>query len=238
MKVELIPVLNDNYIHLITADNGELYVVDPAVGEPVADILNSRDKKLSAILNTHHHWDHIGGNKYLKKKYDCKIYAPKSDAHRIPDIDFPLSEGDAVDIGGHKGMTLETPGHTTGHICFYFEKEKVLFAGDTVFSMGCGRLFEGSPEQMWHSLSKIINLPDDTSIYCAHEYTLDNAKFCQTIEPENEDLIARIIEAKALREEGKPTLPTTIGLEKNTNVFFRAGSAEKFAEIREAKDNF
>lgn len=236
IEIEIIPVLQDNYIYLITADDGTTAVVDPAVGEPVKEILEERGQSLNYILNTHHHWDHIGGNKFLKKHYGCKIAAPAADVHRIPDIDITLKEGDKITIGTSTAQIFETPGHTTGHICFWFEDDKALFCGDTLFSMGCGRLFEGTPEQMWHSLSKIIALPDDTMIYCAHEYTQANGNFGETIEPDNEDIKKRMAEVKALRKKGKPTLPVSLATEKKTNVFLRAGSADRFGTIRKQKD--
>lgn len=238
MKIELIPVLQDNYIHLITAEDGTVAAVDPAVGGPVKEILDRRGQTLSYILNTHHHADHIGGNAFLKKYYDCKVMAPKADAHRIPDIDMALQDGDMITIGTSQARVIETPGHTTGHICFWFEDDKALFCGDTLFSMGCGRLFEGTATQMWDSLSKLAALPDETMIYCAHEYTQSNGRFALSIEPENDDIKRRMAEVTKLREQGVPTLPVLLATEKKTNIFLRAGSASRFADIRALKDSF
>lgn len=238
MKIELIPVLKDNYAYaIIDESNTEAVIVDPGEAAPVIEFLEARKLNLSDILLTHHHGDHIAGTKELTTHFDnVTVYGPEKDMHRIPFIDVPLSEGDTYSFGAHEATITETPGHTTGHICFYFESLRALFCGDTLFSMGCGRLFEGTAEQMWNSLQKIMALPDDTLIYCGHEYTLSGGSFCLTIEPENPDLHRRIEEARALREDGKPTLPVTLATEKKTNVFLRAGSASEFARIRKQKD--
>jgi len=236
MNIELIPLLQDNYAYLLSADDGTCAIVDPSVGKDTISFLNKRDIKPEYVLNTHHHWDHTGGNAELKKAFGAKIAGPIADAHRIEDLDIGLKENDVFKLGTSEARIIETPGHTSGHICFHFEKDQALFCGDTLFLMGCGRLFEGTAEQMWHSLSKILDLPDETKIYCGHEYTLANAEFCLTIEPENKDLIARIEEVKSLRNQNKPTIPATLELEKRTNAFLRAGSAYRFGEIRALKD--
>ncbi len=236
MQIELIPLLKDNYAYLLIDESGKTAVVDPSVAAPVQEALEAKGLTLDYILNTHHHWDHTGGNPGLKKKYGCEIAGPKADAHRIEDMDIRLSEGDIFALGDSKAQILETPGHTTGHICLYFAEDKALFCGDTLFAMGCGRLFEGTAEMMWTSLSKIMALPDDTRIYCGHEYTQDNGSFCLNIEPDNAELKARMEDVKAARAAGKPTIPSLLSLEKQTNVFLRAGSATRFGEIRTLKD--
>lgn len=234
MKIDLIPVLNDNYTYLLQDAEGCVAIVDPGEAAPVIDALESRGLTPDWILNTHHHGDHIGGNKALKEKYGCKIAGPAVDTHRIDSLDRELKEGDAI-LGA---QVLETPGHTSGHIVFFFPEAKALFSGDTLFSMGCGRLFEGTATQMWHSLGKILALPDDTQIYCGHEYTQANGAFCLSVEADNKDLQERMAEVEKLRAAGKPTIPVSLETEKKTNVFLRARSAERFAEIRKLKDNF
>jgi hydroxyacylglutathione hydrolase len=234
--VSLIPVLNDNYAYFLEADSGACAIVDPGEAGPVIAFLDERALRPSLIFNTHHHSDHTGGNAALISRYGCDLAAPASEKARIPGITIPLTEGTALSFGGESLRVLETPGHTAGHICLYFPQSGLLFSGDTLFSMGCGRLFEGTAAQMWDSLGKIMALPDETQIFCGHEYTLTNGKFCLRIEPGNNDLQSRIRAAEGLRAEGKPTLPVTLALEKETNVFLRAGSAARFAELRLMKD--
>lgn len=236
-NVTIIPVLNDNYAYLLELPSGEHAAVDPGEAEPVIDVLEDRGIALDYILCTHHHGDHVAGNKDLKAKYNCRIIGPEKDKARIPGIDQGVVESESLDVGGENIEILETPGHTSGGICFYLPGSGIIFTGDTLFSMGCGRLFEGTPEQMWNSLQKIMALPGDTLIYCGHEYTLDNAKFCMDVEPDNEALKKRYEEVLALRGQNKPTIPSTLNQEKDTNAFLRAGSAERFAEIRKLKDN-
>lgn len=233
--ISIIPVCEDNYTYMIQS-GGVIGVVDPGEARPVIAALEKRGISLDFILNTHHHGDHIAGNKALKEKYGAKLAGPASEKARIADMDIFLKEGDVFTLGAEDIQILETPGHTRGHICFYLPKAGAAFTGDTLFSLGCGRLFEGTAAQMWDSLQKIMALPDATQIYCGHEYTLANGKFCLGIEPDNTDLQRRIAEVKALRAAGRPSLPSTLALEKKTNAFLRAGSAEKFAEIRELKD--
>ncbi len=238
ISITLLPILQDNYTYIVKADNGQIAVVDPGEAKPIIEYLQTRNLKLDFILNTHHHGDHIAGNGQLIDRYNAKLIGPAAEQHRIDGMNIALKEGESFAFGEEKLYVIETPGHTSGHICFYAPNSKALFAGDTLFSMGTGRLFEGSAEQMWHSLEKIIALPDDVRLYCGHEYTLSNAEFCLTIEPGNDALKTRYAEVKALRAENKPTLPSTLGLEKQTNVMLRAGSAERYAEIRTLKDNF
>lgn len=237
MTIQLIPILKDNYAYLITGKNDEVMIIDPGEAAPISEALEKQNLRLTHILNTHHHWDHTDGNLELKEKYGCKIIGPEKDRARIPGIDEGLNEGDVFTWQDCNFEVIETPGHTLGHICFYEPELKTLFSGDTLFSMGCGRLFEGTAEQMWNSFEKILKLPDETLIYCGHEYTLGNAKFCLEIEPENADLQKRYAEARELRRAGQPTLPVSLETEKKTNVFLRAGSMNKFREIREIKDS-
>lgn len=236
-KVTLIPVLSDNYAYIIE-NNGETAVVDPGQAEPILHELNNRDLTPNIILNTHHHSDHIAGNLPLIKKYGAKLAGPEKELHRIPGMNITLSEGSNFSFGGEKIEIFETPGHTKGHICFYFTESKILFAGDLLFAMGCGRAFEGTAEELYNSLQKIKALPHETKIYCGHEYTLSNAEFCLTIDPDNDDLKARHKTVKQYRDNNLPTIPTTLGEELQTNVFLRAENAKVFADIRAKKDHF
>ncbi|MDB2414620.1 hydroxyacylglutathione hydrolase [Rickettsiales bacterium] len=238
LKVMQIPVLTDNYIYLIHEEDKNITaVIDPAEAKPVLEELKNQGWNLDYILNTHHHYDHIGGNKQLKSETGCKVVGFANDAHRITGIDIKLNDGDNFDIGNSTAKVMFVPGHTLGHIIYYFEKDKILFCGDTLFSMGCGRLFEGTYEQMYQSLNKISALPDDVEVYCAHEYTQNNAEFALTIEPDNQDLKDRYEQVKSLRKHKKPTIPTNIGLEKRTNPFLRC-NLDEFVDIRGKKDNF
>ncbi|PJB72610.1 MAG: hydroxyacylglutathione hydrolase [Alphaproteobacteria bacterium CG_4_9_14_3_um_filter_47_13] len=236
MEITLIPLLKDNYAYLLVDEDGSVAILDPSEAAPVKHLLEDKELKPDTIINTHHHWDHTGGNQALKKAYGCRIAAPAADSCRIEDLDIPLKEGDLLKIGTSTAQILETPGHTSDHICLYFPQEKALFCGDTLFAMGCGRLFEGTAGQMWKSLNKIMALPDDTLIYCGHEYTQANGEFCLTIEPDNTALKERMISVYQTRAENKATIPSILGLEKQTNVFLRAGSVQRFAEIRHLKD--
>lgn len=237
INVTLVPVLSDNYSYIIEED-GVVAVVDPGQPGPVEKVLDEKGLKPAYILNTHHHSDHIAGNARLKEKYGAKIIGPASEERRIPDMDRGLHEGDDFKITNENIRILETPGHTSGHICFYFEDSKILFSGDTLFSMGCGRLFEGDAAQMWQSLEKIKSLPDETEIYCGHEYTQDNGKFCLSIEQDNLDLKERMEDVRKLRANNLPTIPTTLAQEKKTNVFLRAPDSAVFADYRQKKDSF
>lgn len=239
IKVDIIPINNDyfNYSYLLTAENGETALIDPCEAAPIIDFLDGKGvSELNFLINTHHHWDHTDGNAEILERYAPKHVGPAKEEHIIGKFDTALHDSDVFVFGGENIQIIETPGHTAGHICFYAPDSKLLFAGDTIFSMGCGRLFEGTAEDMWHSFEKLMALPDDTALYCGHEYTLPNAKFCLEIEPDNQDLQSRHEDVKALRRKKQPTLPSSIGLEKKTNVFLRAGSAKKFAELRALKD--
>lgn len=238
IKIELIPAFNDNYIFLLIESSGKVAVVDPGDAAPVIKRLTELNLQLDYILNTHHHADHIGGNAELKAKYSCKVIAPEADRHRIKTIDTGVKEGNTFQLGNSTAAIIETYGHTIGHICYHFEDDQALFCGDTLFSMGCGRLFEGTPKQMHNSLNKIASLPDDTKIYCAHEYTQSNGEFCLTIEPENQALMTRMEQVKTLRAQNIPTIPVSIATEKQTNCFIRAKDADEFTRIRAMKDSF
>lgn len=253
LEVRLVPCLSDNYAYLVhSPETGETIIVDPAEAGPVLTALDQTGWVLSHIFNTHHHGDHVGGNMALKEQFGIPIIGPLADKDRIPGIDVALDEGETYAFGGEQAHVLNTPAHTRGHISFYFPNSKLAFTGDTLFALGCGRLFEGSAAQMWQSLQKLMALPDDVEVFCGHEYTQSNARFAVTIEPGNAELIRRAAEIDELRAGGIPTIPTTIGLEKRTNPFLRPDSAEiqkvlgmtgkpleaVFAEIRARKDSF
>ncbi|MDI1230026.1 MAG: hydroxyacylglutathione hydrolase [Methylobacter sp.] len=248
-----LPVLNDNYIYLLHDPvSGETAVVDPAVAQPVLDVLKQKGWQLTTILNTHHHADHVGGNLELKQKTGCTVIAPLSDQNRIPGIDRGVVDDDVITLGKHSARVISTPGHTSGHVVYHFTDDNTLFCGDTLFVMGCGRLFEGTAEQMWHSLQKLKALPASTQIYCAHEYTQANGRFALTVEPDNRKLQQRMEVINQLRANHLPTVPSTIKQELATNPFFREDSlalqetikrvgknpVEVFAEVRRLKDCF
>lgn len=253
LDIVQIPVLADNYVYLIReTGSGAVGVVDPAVAEPVMAELDRRGWQASHILNTHHHPDHVGGNRAIKDRYGCTVVGPAADRARIPGIDVALEDGDEYRFGNVTAHVLFVPGHTSGHIAYWFAEDRALFCGDTLFAMGCGRLFEGTPEQMWESLNKLLSLPDEARIYCAHEYTQANGRFALTVDPQNADLKARMQEVRRAREAGKPTVPSTLGAERATNPFLRpddsairrqlgmeeASDTAVFAEIRRRKDTF
>lgn len=253
LEIVQIPVLSDNYLYVVRDhESGETAIVDPAVEEPAIALFEERGWTPNYILNTHHHFDHVGANLALKEKYGLTIIGPAADRDRIPGIDVAVGEGDDVYLGDVKATVFDVPGHTRGHIAYHFEQDQALFCGDTLFAMGCGRLFEGTPEQMWQSLSKFTALPDETRVYCAHEYTEANAAFALSVERGNPALEDRVKTVKAMRANGQPTIPTTIGLEKATNPFLRpmelslqetidmigAPIVAVFAETRLRKDKF
>jgi hydroxyacylglutathione hydrolase len=252
-ELHLFPCLSDNFGVLIhDPATGKTAAIDAPEAAAVERALQDKGWTLSDILVTHHHADHTDGIPALKQKYKCRVVAPKAEAAKIPGVDETVSEGATVKVGGLSANVIETPGHTAGHIAYWFHADKVAFVGDTLFSIGCGRVIEGTMEQMWHSLLKLRDLPDDTRFYCGHEYTEANIKFARTIEPNNAALSARAEEAKAQRAKGLPTIPTTIGAEKKENCFLRADvpevaaalglneqpAAKVFAEIRERKNKF
>lgn len=253
LEIELVPCLKDNYAYLLRDIGTEAVgVVDPSEAEPVLKALDRRGWKLTHILNTHHHWDHTGGNPALKVKTSAVVVGPKPDENRIPEIDVALAEGERWKLGTAEAQIIFVPGHTRGHIAFWFPESKAVFCGDTLFAIGCGRLFEGTPRQMWTSLGKLRALPPETRVYCGHEYTQANARFALTVEPANATLRARAAAVDAARAKGLPTIPSTIGEERETNPFLRADQkslAEEvglpaadpvtvFTEVRRRKDRF
>ena len=247
LTIEIIPCLKDNYAYLLTS-GGLCAVVDPSEAAPIEQVLKGR--KLTHILNTHHHWDHSGGNRELKEKHGAEVVGPEKDRTRIPAIDTGVGEALGWRFGEHAVAILEVPAHTRGAIAFAFPG--AVFTGDTMFAMGCGRLFEGTPAMMHASLAKIASLPDDTAVYCGHEYTQSNGRFALTLEPGNADLARRMKDVEVARAAAKPTVPSTIALEKKTKPFLRTRSAEiraflemtsaddvaVFAEMRKRKDGF
>ena len=249
----LFPCLSDNYGVLIhDPDSGATASIDAPEAAPVAAALKKTGWKLTDILVTHHHGDHTAGIAELKRRYKCRVLAPRREAQRIADVDETVGEGDTVRVGGLQGRVIDTPGHTAGHISYFFPVDKLAFVGDTLFSIGCGRVIEGDAQMMWQSLLKLRNLPDDTKFFCGHEYTEANIRFAETIEPDNAQLADRAAEVTKLRATGNPTIPATIGAEKAENPFLRAdlpdvakavglaGSPawKVFAEIRERKNRF
>ncbi len=253
LEIHQIPVLSDNYVYLAhDAATGDTAVVDPATTDEVFAALEEKGWTLTHILNTHHHLDHVGGNEVIKAKTGCTILGPRADADRIPGIDVQVGDGDTYALGTSVAKVFDVPGHTRGHIAYWFEDSDALFCGDTVFALGCGRLFEGTPAQMWHSLSKLKDLPEQTKVYCAHEYTQGNAAFAITVEPDNAALVARKQWVDERRANGERTVPSTWGEELATNPFLRPDSpdlqktlgmvgadvVEVFGETRKRKDNF
>ena len=253
LKVELVPVFNDNYSYLIVDENQKrAAVVDPGEAAPVMERASQLGVEIEQILITHHHGDHVDGVAEMAKAFGCSVVGPSYEASKISNMTETVSEGDALEVLGEKTEIFLVPGHTQGHVAYWIPSASALFSGDSLFVLGCGRLFEGSPADMWSGLQKLRELPDHTKVYCGHEYTLANAKFCATIEKSNEDLADKIKEIEDLRSKGQPTIPSTIGVEKATNPFMRADVAsvadalglagttavEVFAEVRSRKDSF
>ncbi|NIJ07345.1 hydroxyacylglutathione hydrolase [Sphingomonas vulcanisoli] len=237
IEVVRIPALRDNYIWMLHDDaSGETVVVDPAEAAPVLAAAESRGWTIGQIWNTHWHPDHIGGNAAIKAATSCIISGPRAEAAKIPTLDRLLAEGDTVTIGAITAVVMEVPAHTGGHIAYYLAEPGLAFVGDTLFAMGCGRLFEGTPAQMWRNMERLAALPPKTQVYCAHEYTLSNGRFAAVAEPGNAAVTARLADVEAARARGEATVPTTIALERATNPFMRAGSAEELGRRRAAKD--
>jgi hydroxyacylglutathione hydrolase len=232
LTVHRIPALKDNYLWLaVEPEAGAVAVVDPAEAAPVRAALARLGLRLTHILNTHHHSDHTGANLELKDEFGLTIVGPRADRDRIPGIDVAVGEGDRVRLGNAEALVFDVPGHTRGHIAYWFADSDALFCGDTLFALGCGRLFEGTPQQMWASLSKFRPLPDPTRVYCAHEYTLSNARFALTVDGANPALQSRATAVARAREADQPTVPSTLGEERATNPFLRADRPELAAAV-------
>ncbi len=239
LEIVRIPVLSDNYVWLVhEPDSGETMVVDPAVSEPVLAEAQSRGWRITQIWNTHWHPDHTGGNEAIKAATGCIITGPAAEFERIPTLDVQVSGGDTVRLGNCTADVLAVPAHTAGHIAFHFPAEQAVFVGDTLFPMGCGRLFEGTAEQMFDNMARLGALAPETKVYCAHEYTQSNGRYALVAEPDNAALVARMKAVDAARARDEATVPTTIGLERETNPFMRASSVAQLAERRTAKDGF
>jgi hydroxyacylglutathione hydrolase len=239
LEIVRIPVLSDNYVWLAhERESGETMVVDPAVAAPVLEATVARGWRISQIWNTHWHPDHTGGNAEIKAATGAVITGPRAEAARIPTLDVQVGEGDRVRLGALEAEVLEVPAHTAGHIAYHLASEGVIFVGDTLFAMGCGRLFEGDAAQMFANMTRLAALPDETEVYCAHEYTLSNGRYAVVAEPENAAIVTRLAAVEAARERGEATVPTTIALERATNPFMRARTAEELAARRAAKDAF
>jgi hydroxyacylglutathione hydrolase len=239
LEIVAVPAFADNYLWLVhDRDSGETAVVDPGDPAPVLAEADRRHWRITKILNTHWHPDHTGGNLAIKEKTGATIIGPAGENGRVPGLDIALKEGDRASIGEHEAEVWEVPGHTLGHIAYIFREDHVAFVGDTLFAMGCGRLFEGSPEQMHRSLGRLASLPEDFSLYCAHEYTLANAKFAVHAFPDSDAIGRRLAEVSAARDAGQPTVPTTVAEERATNPFLLARDVAHFADLRAEKDNF
>jgi len=239
VEIACVPVLNDNYVWLIhDMESRETAVIDPAVAAPVLEEAEKRGWTITQIWNTHWHPDHVGGNAEIKAATACRITGPAAEAAKIPGLDVAVREGDSAHLGHLRADVWEVPAHTAGHIAYHLPEAGVIFVGDTLFAMGCGRLFEGTAEQMYANMRRLAALDGDTRAYCAHEYTLSNGRFAVSVEPDNADIAARMAAVMAMRERGEPTVPTTIALERATNPFMRASDADELARLRAAKDSF
>lgn len=237
LDIVRIPVLSDNYVWLVhDPETGATMVVDPAVAEPVLAAARTRGWTITDIWNTHWHPDHTGGNVAIKEATGCTITGPAAEFARIPTLDVQVKGGDRVQLGGHFADVWDVPAHTAGHIAYHFGGDAAIFVGDTMFAMGCGRLFEGTAEQMFANMQKLGTLDDTTRVYCAHEYTLSNARFAVTVEPGNAALAERLAAVESARAAGEATVPTSIGEERATNPFLRAQSAAELGRIRALKD--
>ena len=239
MKIKIIPCLQDNYSYLIVdEENNTACVVDPSEADPIIEYLENTQIKLKFILNTHHHYDHVGGNQKLKEKYGANIIGYEGDKERIPGIDLLVNDQETWIYKNFEAKIIHIPGHTLGHICFYFHKEKSVFTGDTLFSLGCGKIFEGTYIQMFNSLMKLKELPKNTKVFCGHEYTLQNSKFCIIHDENNKNLKTKINDIKIKLKAGLSTMPSTIKDELECNIFLRSNNLETFSKLRDLKDNF
>jgi hydroxyacylglutathione hydrolase len=237
LEIVAIPAFSDNYLWLVNdSASGETAVVDPGDGDPVLAEAGKRGWTITEVWNTHWHPDHTGGNLAIKEATGARISGPAGE--NIPGREVSLKEGDQLCLGNHKGRVIEVPGHTLGHIALIFDDDGIAFVGDTLFAMGCGRLFEGTPEQMYRSLNRLTALPPETQLYCAHEYTLSNARFAAHAMPNNDAIAARLAEVEESRAGGKRTVPTTVAQELATNPFVLAPNVEEFARLRRDKDSF
>ena len=239
VTVQAVPFASDNYAWLLRDQaTGTVAICDPGEAAPVIAALDAAGGRCDIILLTHHHADHIDGVEEVRAKYGAKVIGAKADAHRLPKLDQAVEPGETVRVGETEGRVIDSPGHTIGHIAFYFPDGDVLLCGDTLFSLGCGRLLEGTAQDMFHALELLKPLPPQTLVCCGHEYTESNARFALTVEPDNETLRDKAADVSAKRAAGKPTVPSLLGQEMETNPFLRASSAARLAEIRKAKDNF
>ena len=239
MKIEIIKCLQDNYSYLlIDEENNNACVIDPSESNPIINYVEKNNINLNFILNTHHHFDHVGGNKDLKKKYNLKVIGFKKDKKRIPEIDICLEDREIWKSGKFKAKIYHIPGHTLGHVCYHFFDQGILFTGDTLFSLGCGRIFEGTYEQMFSSLQLIKSFPKNTKIYCGHEYTLKNSDFCLQHDSNNSALKKKILKVENCLNKGLPSIPSTLEEELNCNIFLKSKDIETFSKLRDLKDNF
>ena len=239
MRVQIIPCLQDNYSYLIIdEENNIACVIDPSDADPIIEYLDNNKIKLKFILNTHHHYDHVGGNQKLKETYGASVIGYKSDKKRIPGIDVIVNDQQIWMYKNFEAKIIHIPGHTLGHICFYFYKEEFVFTGDTLFSLGCGKIFEGTYSQMFNSLTKFKTLPQSTKVFCGHEYTKQNSKFCMAHDKNNKNLQAKINDIDIKLKSGLPTIPSTIKDELECNIFLRSDNLETFSKLRDLKDNF
>jgi len=239
MKIQIIPCLQDNYSYLIIdEENNIACVIDPSEADPIIKYLEENNIKLKFILNTHHHYDHVGGNQKLKEKYGASVIGYKGDKERIPGIDILLNDQETWIHKNFEAKIIHIPGHTLGHICFYFYKEESVFTGDTLFSLGCGRIFEGTYSQMFNSLMKLKELPENTKVYCGHEYTKKNLDFCLIHDANNKNLKTKVHHVDEKLKNGLPTIPSTIKDELECNIFLRSNNVETFSKLRDLKDNF
>tara|TARA_B100000767_G_scaffold226560_1_gene216257 strand:- start:322 stop:1041 length:720 start_codon:yes stop_codon:yes gene_type:complete len=239
MKIQIIPCLQDNYSYLIIDEKkNTACVIDPSDADPIIEFLENNKIELKFILNTHHHYDHVGGNKKLKKKYGASVLGYKEDEERIPEIDILLNDQEIWKHKNFETKIIHIPGHTLGHIGFHFYKESAVFTGDTLFSLGCGKIFEGTYSQMFNSLMKLKMLPKNTKIFCGHEYTKQNSRFCIAHDENNEKLKAKINDIEIKLKKGLYTIPSTIQDELDCNIFLRSNNLETFSKLRDLKDNF
>lgn len=237
LEIVRVPVLADNYVWLVhDRASGETLAIDPSVAPPVLAAADARGWRIDQIWNTHWHGDHIGGNEGIVAATGARVTAPRAELGKIPHVDRPVGEGDRVRLGAHEAAVWAVPAHTAGHIAYHFAEAGVIFVGDTLFAIGCGRLFEGTAAQMFDNMRRLAALPDETQVYCAHEYTLSNGRYALRAEPDNDAVKARLADVEAMRARGEATVPTTIALERATNPFMRAGSIAELARRRAEKD--